>query len=195
MAGNIATLDGFNALAKWGADSVRCGIGGGSICTTRLQTGHGVPTLQTIKDCAPSTADVTLIADGGFRFSGDIVKGLAAGADFVMLGSMLAGTEECPGKVLKKDGTIYKVYRGMASKGAQMDWRGKSSSPEGVFSEVPFRGSVAPVLEDISGAIKSGLSYSGAETISELRSKAKWVEQSYSSRVEGSAHIYNGGGE
>ena len=99
MAGNVATLDGFNDLADWGADSIRVGIGGGSICSTRLQTGHGMPTLQSVLECAQSDRDVMLIADGGIRTSGDIVKALAAGADFVMNGSLLAGTEETPGDV------------------------------------------------------------------------------------------------
>ena len=100
MAGNVATLEGFNDLADWGADSIRVGIGGGSICSTRIQTGHGMPTLQSVMDCAQSDRDATLIADGGIRTSGDIVKALAAGADFVMLGSLLAGTDETPGSVI-----------------------------------------------------------------------------------------------
>ena len=100
MAGNVATLDGFNDLSDWGADSIRCNIGGGSICSTRVQTGHGVPGLQTVFDCAQSDRDTKIIADGGIRTSGDIVKALAAGADFVMLGSLLAGTDESPGEKL-----------------------------------------------------------------------------------------------
>lgn len=193
MAGNVATLEAFDDLSDWGADSIRCGVGGGSICTTRIQTGHGVPTLQVTLDCAQSDRGTTLIADSGFKKPGDIVKGFAAGADFVMLGSMLAGTDECPGKVLKKtDGSRYKAYRGMASKAAQMDWRGRSSSPEGVVAEVPYKGPTESVLEDISGAVRSGLSYSGARTIPELRDKAIWLRQTAASRLESSAHINKG---
>ena len=99
MAGNVATLEAFDALASWGADSVRVGIGGGSICSTRIVTGHGVPTLQSVMECAKSSYDTKIIADGGIKTSGDIVKALAAGADFVMIGSMLAGTKESPGEI------------------------------------------------------------------------------------------------
>ena len=130
MAGNVATLEGFNDLADWGADSIRVGIGGGSICSTRIQTGHGIPTLQSIIDCSASDRDATLIADGGIKNSGDIVKALAAGADFVMLGSLLAGTEETPGSIIRVDGELRKRYRGMASKDAQYDWKGSYRSVE-----------------------------------------------------------------
>ena len=116
MAGNVATLQGVNDLADWGANSVRCNIGGGSICSTRIQTGHGMPGLQTIFDCAKTDRDVGIIADGGIRNAGDIVKALAAGADAVMCGSLLAGTNETPGNILKDASGSYKVYRGMASK-------------------------------------------------------------------------------
>ena len=101
MAGNVATLEGINDLAQWGANSIRCNIGGGSICSTRIQTGHGLPGLQTIFDCAKTDHDVAIIADGGIRTAGDIVKAIAAGADFVMLGSLLAGTDETPGEVVQ----------------------------------------------------------------------------------------------
>ena len=112
IAGNVATAKGFKDLSKWGADAVRVGIGGGSICSTRLQTGHGVPTLQSIIDCAESGCDAKIIADGGIRNAGDIVKAYAAGADFVMLGSMLAGTDQSPGQMFSsQDGKKYKVYR------------------------------------------------------------------------------------
>lgn len=133
MAGNVATLQGVNDLADWGADSVRCNIGGGSICSTRIQTGHGVPGLQTIMDCAKTDRAVAIIADGGIRNSGDIVKALAAGADAVMCGSLFAGSRETPGTIIKdSQGHSWKEYRGMASKEAQMSWRGKYSSFEGV---------------------------------------------------------------
>ena len=174
IAGNVATLEGFNALADWGADSVRCNIGGGSICSTRIQTGHGVPGLHTIFECAQSDRDAKIIADGGIRSSGDIVKALAAGADFVMLGSMLAGTDESPGETLIGVlNTKTKVYRGMASKEAQFDWRGKCSSNEGISATIPYKGPVTNVLEDLSNGIKSGLSYSGVRTITELQAKAQ----------------------
>jgi|TARA_Y100000296_G_scaffold79331_1_gene103104 IMP dehydrogenase len=189
MAGNVATLEAFNDLADWGADSIRCGIGGGSICTTRIQTGHGKPTLQTIIDCAQSDRDAKLIADGGIKNSGDIVKALAAGADFVILGSLLAGTDEAPGETVYIKGIKHKTYRGMASKEAQFDWRKKTSSLEGVSSIIPYKGSVINILEDLDKGIRSGLSYSGARTLKEFRQKAVLTTQSPASQIESSAHI------
>jgi len=189
MAGNVATLQGFNDLSDWGADSVRCNIGGGSICSTRIQTGHGLPGLQTIMDCARSDRDTKIIADGGIRSSGDIVKALAAGADFVMLGSMLAGTEESPGKKMYTLGGIRKEYRGMASKDAQMDWKGQYSSDEGICTSVDYKGPVDSILKDLRRGIVSGLSYSGARTIEELQSKAEFIEQTTSSLSESHTHI------
>ncbi len=189
MAGNVATLRAFDDLADWGADSIRCGIGGGSICTTRIQTGHGKPTLQTILECSKSDRDVKLIADGGIKNSGDIVKALAAGADFVMLGSLLAGTDEAPGETIIQKGVKYKVYRGMASKEAQFDWRGRTSSLEGVASVVPYKGSVANILGDLEKGIRSGLSYSGARTLEEFQSKAILTTQTPAGQFESSAHI------
>jgi len=190
MAGNVATLEGVNDLADWGADSVRCNIGGGSICSTRIQTGHGMPGFQTILDCAKADRDVKIIADGGIRNSGDIVKALAAGADAVMCGSLLAGTDETPGKVLEeKDGTRWKVYRGMASKEAQISWRGRYASHEGVSATVPYRGGVKYVLEDLERGIRSGLSYSGARTISQLQACASFAHQTPSGLTESRTHI------
>ena len=190
MAGNVATLDGFNALAEWGADSVRVGIGGGSICSTRLVTGHGVPTLESIMDCAKTGHNTKIIADGGIKTSGDIVKALAAGADFVMIGSMLAGTKETPGNVFtSKEGKKYKIYRGMASSKAQTDWRGASSTPEGVSTTVAFKGEVAPILDNILGGIRSGFSYSGVRTLKDFQIKARFIRQSPASQVESSTHI------
>jgi IMP dehydrogenase len=190
MAGNVATLKAFNDLADWGADSIRVGIGGGSICSTRIQTGHGVPTLQSIMDCAKSDRDVTLIADGGIKTSGDIVKALAAGADFVMLGSLLAGVEETPGlPVLKNDGLQYKIYRGMASKEAQYNWRGRISSVEGVSHLVNFKGPLSFTLDSLNIGIRSGLSYSGVKSIPELQMKAKFIRQTGSGQIESSTHI------
>ena len=196
MAGNVCTLEGINDLADWGANAVRCNIGGGSICSTRLVTGHGLPGLQTIFDCARTDRDVAIIADGGIKSSGDIVKALAAGADFVMCGSLLAGTTESPGRVLNlPDNTRVKEYRGMASKDAQMNWRNKTSTPEGVASYIPYKGSVRLILEDLKGGIKSGLSYSGARNLDELRNKAKWALQTSAGTTESGTHIFTQDGK
>ena len=189
MAGNVATLDGFNDLSDWGADSIRVGIGGGSICSTRIQTGHGVPTLQSIIDCSYSDRNALLIADGGIRNSGDIVKALAAGADAVMIGSLLAGSNESPGEMFHKNGERYKVYRGMASKEAQIQWRGHFASVEGVSSAVPCRGSAEDVLRELETGIRSGLSYTGAKNILELQSKSTFIEQTSAGQLESSTHI------
>ena len=189
MAGNVATLEAFNDLSDWGADSIRIGIGGGSICSTRIQTGHGMPTLQSIMDCAKSDRDTALIADGGIRTSGDIVKALAAGADFVMLGSLLAGTDETPGSVIHTKNGREKVYRGMASKEAQRSWRNRVSSIEGVSHTVPLKGPVKEVLEELKVGIASGISYSGAHDIGSLQSVAQFVQQTSSGQVESSTHI------
>jgi IMP dehydrogenase len=190
MAGNIATKQGFTDLANWGADAIRVGIGGGSICSTRVKTGHGIPTLQSILDCSKSEADAKLIADGGLRTSGDIVKALAAGADFVMLGSLLAGTTESPGRLLKDaSGGMRKVYRGMASKEAQIDWRGHTASVEGVTSSVPLKGPVDAVLRDLERGIRSGFSYSGARNLRELQAYSAFVKQTAAGATESSTHI------
>ena len=191
MAGNVATTNGFEALVEWGADSIRCNIGGGSICTTRVQTGHGVPGLQTIFECAraANAKGVKIIADGGIRNAGDIVKALAAGADFVMVGSLLSGTDQAPGKLLKTPEGNFKQYRGMASRDAQMSWRGKSSAPEGVSTMVPWKGDANRILVELAGNIRSGLSYSGARNIAELQVKAEFIRQTNASQSESSAHI------
>jgi len=190
MAGNVATLQGINDLADWGATSVRCNIGGGSICSTRIQTGHGVPGLQTILDCATTDRDVTIIADGGIRNPGDIVKALAAGADAVMCGSLFAGTTEAPGEIFRDvDGTIWKSYRGMASKEAQNSWRGRHASLEGVATRVPYQGKVVEVLTELERGIRSGFSYSGARNLEEFRAKAEFVTQTNSGLLESQTHI------
>jgi IMP dehydrogenase len=190
MAGNIATLEGYNDLVDWGADSVRCNIGGGSICSTRIQTGHGIPGLQTIIDCASTTArKVPIIADGGIRNSGDIVKALAAGADFVMLGSLLAGTDETPGDIINTRKGKVKAYRGMASADAQIDWRGKTSSLEGIATTVSCKGPVDDVISELVRGIRSGLSYSGARSITELQAKAEFIRQTSSGQAESATHI------
>ena len=192
MAGNVATAEGFQALVDWGADSVRVGIGGGSICTTRIQTGHGVPTLQSILDCAiiARTSGVQLIADGGIKNSGDIVKALAAGANFVMLGSLLAGTIQSPGDVILTKHGKYKAYRGMASQAAQTDFKGSAHHVEGVASIIPFKGDVAGILEGLMAGVRSGLSYSGAHNILELQENCCLIRQSSSSVQESNPHIF-----
>ena len=189
MAGNVATLEGYNDLVDWGADSVRCNIGGGSICSTRIQTGHGVPGLQTIMDCAASGRGAPIIADGGLRNAGDIVKALAAGADFVMLGSLLAGTDETPGDIINTRKGKVKAYRGMASADAQIDWRGKTSSLEGIATTVPCKGPVDDIISELVRGVRSGLSYSGARSITELQAKAEFVRQTSSGQAESATHI------
>jgi len=189
MAGNVATLEGYNDLVDWGADSVRCNIGGGSICSTRVQTGHGVPGLQTIINCARSNRKVPIIADGGIRNSGDIVKALAAGADFVMLGSLLSGADETPGDIISTRAGKFKSYRGMASRDAQIAWRGKTASLEGIATTVPCKGPVGVILADLERGIRSGFSYSAARNLRELQSKARFIQQTSSGQIESSTHI------
>lgn len=190
MAGNVATLEGFDRLASWGANSIRVGIGGGSICSTRIQTGHGVPNLTSLLDCAKTEHNVAIIADGGIKNSGDIVKALGAGSDFGMVGSLLAGTDETPGKIfITPEGEKRKVYRGMASKDAQVDWRGKASSLEGISTSVLYKGSAKEIIEQLDNGIRSGFSYSGCRTITEFWAKAKFIEQSPASMRESDTHI------
>jgi IMP dehydrogenase len=191
MAGNVATKDGYEDLSRWGADSVRCNVGGGSICSTRIQAGSGYPGLQTLFDCSSSdfSGRVPIIADGGIRNSGDIVKALAAGADFVMLGSLLSGTEETPSDTIEVGGETRKVYRGMASREAQLAWRGKTSSLEGVATTVAHKGSVEHILSDLERGIRSGLSYSGARTIEDFQTVAEFVRQTRAGTVESGTHI------
>ena len=190
MAGNVATLEAFDALASWGADSVRVGIGGGSICSTRLVAGHGIPTFESVFQCAQTSHNCKLIADGGIKTTGDMVKAFAAGADFVMVGSMLAGTAETPGDVFKNaEGKSYKVYRGMASYNAQKSWRGKSSTPEGISTTIPFKGEVSLILDDIRGGIQSGFSYTGAKNFEEFWAKSKFIRQTNAGQNESFTHI------
>lgn len=164
-----------------------------SICSTRLNTGHGIPNLSSIQACYEvfKGHGPALIIDGGIRGPGDIVKAMAAGADFVMCGSLLAGTDEAPGEVLNVDGKKVKEYRGMASREAQHAWRGTSSAAEGISTIVPYKGPVKPILEDLSALTKAGLSYSGARNIEDFREKAKFVKQSAASVAEAYTHILN----
>ncbi len=191
MAGNVATVSGFDTLARAGANSIRVGIGGGSICSTRIQTGHGMPTLQSIIECSASewAGDVKLVADGGIKNSGDIVKALAAGADAVMLGSLLAGTNETPGEPITRNGKTYKSYRGMASIEAQIDWRGHASSEEGVSTTILSKGPIKNVLGSLEKGIRSGLSYTGALNIVEFQNKAKFMRISTAGMSESKTHI------
>ena len=192
IAGNVATLEAFNDLSDWGADAIRVGIGGGSICSTRVQTGHGMPTLQSVIECSRSDRPAKLIADGGIKNSGDIVKAIGAGADFVMLGSLLSGTPEAPGELLvDSNGNKEKVYRGMASKDAQINWRGHTASIEGVSSTVPLKPPVELVLEELVTNIRSGFSYSGSKNITEFQAKCIFIGQSSAGALESSTHIVN----
>lgn len=195
IAGNVATREGARELAEAGANAIKVGIGPGSICTTRIVTGFGVPQLTAIIDAAQgvrdSGRDIPIIGDGGIQKAGDLVKALAAGAETVMIGSLFAGTEEAPGSPVIRDGQKVKVVRGMASLGATMGRReaerGHDESaesaedwakvvPEGVEAVVPYRGQVSEVLTQLVGGLRSGLSYGGAHTILELQQNAEFIE-------------------
>jgi IMP dehydrogenase len=201
MAGNVATGYAYKRLAQAGAHAVRTSVGSGSICTTRIQTGHGIPTFQAVLDCYAARQEHInsgedcpapyIVADGGIKNSGDIVKSLAAGADFVMLGSMLSGTRETPGKIIIQDGKKIKRYNGMASKAAQKNWKGSYSSIEGVASFVPYKGTTSKVVNEIMSNVRSGMSYSGASNLKELYENAVFRKQTTSSHAEGNAHIFN----
>jgi IMP dehydrogenase len=188
IAGNVATHDGAKALIESGADCVKVGIGPGSICTTRIVAGVGVPQLTAIADCAraASAQNVPIIADGGIKFSGDFAKALAAGASSAMMGSMLAGTEEAPGEVFLYEGRAYKDYRGMGSLGAmgrgsadryfQKDVQQQKLVPEGIEGQVPFKGPVGPILHQMAGGLRAAMGYVGARTVEELHQKARFIQ-------------------
>jgi len=195
IAGNIATADGARALIDAGADAVKVGIGPGSICTTRIVAGVGVPQLTAVMDAAEAAAkaDVPVIADGGVKFSGDLAKALAAGASSAMIGSLLAGTDESPGEVYLHQGRSYKSYRGMGSIGAMA--RGSADRyfqaevrdtlklvPEGIEGQVPYKGPVAGVLHQLAGGLRAAMGYVGAADLAELRDKARFI------RISGAAH-------
>jgi IMP dehydrogenase len=186
IAGNVATAQGALALVEAGADAIKVGVGPGSLCTTRIVTGHGVPQLTAIMDVynAIKGSGVPIIADGGIRTSGDIVKALAAGADTVMIGSLFAGTDEAPGEVV--DG--FKTYRGMASREAQMDWKGSVSVVEGEIQKIPYKGPVNQIIEELVDGLRSGMSYCGAEEIKEIREKAEMIYITQSGLKESYAH-------
>jgi len=190
IAGNVATYAGADYLASCGADIIKVGIGGGSVCSTRIKTGFGVPTLTSIQQC--SRISRSIIADGGIRTAGDIVKALAFGADFVMLGGMFAGTGPTPGEVLEKsDGSKIKMYRGMASREAQGDFMGNMpewKTAEGVATEVAYREDEEAIVADIIGGLRSGLTYAGACNIRELQRKLDYTIITPAGRTESLPH-------
>ena len=186
IAGNVATRGGAAALVERGVDAVKCGVGPGSICTTRVVTGVGVPQLTAVMDCVAGAGDVPVIADGGIKYSGDIVKALAAGAASVMMGSMLAGTEESPGEAFLLEGRRYKMVRGMGSLSAMQDGSAdryfqegelstKKLVPEGIEGRVPYKGPVSDVLYQMVGGLRSGMGYVGSSDIEDLRTRTEFV--------------------
>jgi len=189
IGGNIATADAAKALVDHGADAVKVGIGPGSICTTRIVAGVGVPQIAAIQNVARALLklDIPLIADGGIRFSGDIAKALAAGAHSVMIGGLFAGTEESPGDTELYQGRSYKSYRGMGSLGAMQQGAAdryfqdaeeatEKLVPEGVEGRVPYKGGVVPLIQQLMGGLRSSMGYTGCNSVDELRSKAEFVE-------------------
>ncbi|MEO7647935.1 MAG: IMP dehydrogenase, partial [Gemmatimonadaceae bacterium] len=186
VVGNIATREGAAALVERGVDAVKVGVGPGSICTTRVVTGVGVPQLTAIFDAVEGAGDVPIIADGGIKYSGDIVKALAAGASTVMMGSMLAGTEESPGESILMEGRRFKMIRGMGSLSAMQDgsadryfqegeMSAKKLVPEGIEGRVPYKGPAGDVLFQMVGGLRSGMGYVGAPTIEALRTESEFV--------------------
>ena len=202
IAGNVATAEGARDLGEAGADAIKVGVGPGAACSTRIVAGVGVPQITALFDCVAAAADLRLpvIADGGVRNSGDLTKALAAGAETVMVGSLLAGTEESPGRTVLRNGGRYKVYRGMASLGAAEARRQRESSedvldevaaavvPEGVEAVVEYRGSLADVLYQQVGGLRSGMSYLNARTLGDLRRNARFVRMTDAGRAESQPH-------
>jgi IMP dehydrogenase len=201
VAGNVATYDGARALFDVGADTVKVGIGPGSICTTRIVAGVGVPQLTAIMDCrrAADGFDGSIIADGGIKYSGDLAKAIAAGADSVMMGSMLSGTEEAPGETFLYKGRAYKSYRGMGSVGAMA--RGSADRyfqkevtdrmklvPEGIEGQVPYKGPIGPILHQMVGGLRAAMGYTGAKTIKEFQEKAEFVRITSAGLKESHVH-------
>jgi len=202
IAGNIATAQGAEDLIKAGVDAVKVGVGSGSICITRVITGSGVPQLTAVMDCAKVGLDhgVPIISDGGTRTSGDATKALASGASSVMVGSMLGGTDESPGTVLTKNGKRFKVYRGMASLAASLGRKSKETGSfsfdddlndyvaEGVEAMVPYKGTVVDILKQLTGGVRSGLSYCGAHTIPQMQENAEFIKMSRAGFAESQPH-------
>ncbi len=202
IGGNIATADAAIALAKAGADAVKVGIGPGSICTTRIVSGVGVPQISAIANVAEvlKSKGIPLIADGGIRYSGDICKALVAGAHSVMLGSMFAGTEEAPGEVELYQGRSYKSYRGMGSLGAMTEQSGSSDRyfqegseaeklvPEGIEGRVPYKGPLSPVINQLTGGVRASMGYTGCASIDEMRTKPQFVRVTNAGMAESHVH-------
>jgi IMP dehydrogenase len=201
IGGNVATGEGAEALIKSGVSAVKVGVGPGSICTTRVVTGVGVPQLTAVMDAVrvASKADVPVISDGGVKYSGDAVKALAAGASTVMIGSLFAGTDEAPGETVLYQGRTYKLYRGMGSLGAMADgsrdryFQGDVEEaaklvPEGIEGRVPYRGSLTSNIHQMVGGLRSGMGYLGAADLAELRQKARFVRISQASLTESHVH-------
>jgi len=202
IAGNIATRDAALALKDAGVDAVKVGIGPGSICTTRIVTGVGVPQLTAIDMVANALkGEIPVIADGGIRFSGDVSKAIAAGADTVMLGSLLAGSEEAPGEIELFQGRTYKAYRGMGSLGAMSQTHGSSDRyfqdgavaedklvPEGIEGRVPYRGAIASTIHQLAGGLRSCMGYLGSQTIPLLHEHATFVEITSNGMRESHVH-------
>lgn len=200
VAGNVATYEGARDLIKAGADAVKVGIGPGSICTTRVISGVGVPQITAVAEAARAAAgtDVTIIADGGIRYSGDITKAIAAGADLVMVGGLLAGLDESPGERVLFHGRTYKAYRGMGSlgamaKGSSERYRQADSSagklvPEGVEGRVPYRGELAPFVYQLIGGLRAGMGYCGTKTIESLRTDSQFIRVSPATVRENHPH-------
>jgi len=199
IAGNVATKEGTLDLIRAGADAIKVGVGPGSICTTRIVAGVGVPQLTAIRWAyeVAKEYDVPIIADGGIKYSGDIVKALAMGASSVMLGNLLAGTEESPGETVYYQGRAYKVYRGMGSLGAMMSRRSadrygqeklEKFVPEGIEGRVPYRGRLSDVVYQLVGGLRSGMGYVGARDLEELRQKAKFVRITWAGYKESHVH-------
>ncbi|MGA2409634.1 MAG: IMP dehydrogenase, partial [Candidatus Binataceae bacterium] len=200
VAGSVATSEGAKALIDAGADALRVGMGPGSICTTRMVSGVGVPQITAVMDCVAvaEPRDIPVIADGGIRFSGDITKALAVGASTVMIGSLFAGTEESPGETILYQGRTYKLYRGMGSLGAMSDRvrdrYGQSDVPdgklvpEGIEGRVPHRGALASNIEQLIGGLQAGMGYIGAANLAELRKRAKFLRVSDAGQRESHVH-------
>ena len=186
IAGNVATAEATRALIDAGADAVKVGIGPGSICTTRMVAGVGVPQLTAIMDCAGAAGDVPVIADGGIKFSGDFAKAIAAGASCAMVGSMIAGTDESPGEVILYQGRSFKSYRGMGSLGAmargsadryfQKDAASDKLVPEGIEGQVPYKGSAGAVIHQLVGGLRAAMGYTGCATVDEMRRNCQFVK-------------------
>ena len=198
VAGNIATSEAAKALIGAGADSVKVGIGPGSICTTRMVAGVGVPQLTAIMDCAAGADGTPVIADGGIKFSGDFAKAIAAGASCAMVGSMIAGTDESPGEVILYQGRSFKSYRGMGSLGAmargsadryfQKDAASDKLVPEGIEGQVPYKGSASAVVHQLVGGLKAAMGYTGCATIEEMRQNCQFVKITGSGLKESHVH-------